>query len=170
MWHQNGTGDQVADCVAVCGLLEIDSQWKMRAMAISGTEPVDELTATLAAIRTESGVSLLALAERSPILLVFLRHFGCSFCRKAISDVAELRDKLAELGVRPVFVHLGTTEIAKAHFDFYGLNEVERINDPGAAIYQHPAFALRRVNPWWHLVNPAVWAGWLRRMTTTRFG
>src|SRR6266702_114370 len=131
-------------------------------MTTSGTGPAEDVATTLAAIRTESGANLLDLAEGSPVLLVFLRHFGCSFCRKAISDVAELREELASRGVRPVFVHLGTAEIAKAHFDYYGLSDVERVNDSGATIYQHPLFALRRVNPWWHLVNPAVWAGWLK--------
>jgi len=131
-------------------------------MGTSGTEPVDEVAATLASIRTESGASLLELAERSPVLLVFLRHFGCSFCRKAISDVAELREELANRGVRPVFVHLGPAELAKVYFDYYGLSEVERVNDPEAAVYQHPVFALSRMNPLWHLVNPAVWVGWLK--------
>jgi AhpC/TSA family len=134
----------------------------MLAMSTSGTEPIDEVAATLAAIRTESGASLLSLAEASPVLLIFLRHFGCSFCRKAISDVAELRSELQNRGVRPIFVHLGTSEIAKAHFDYYGLSDVERVNDLGAAIYQHPVFALGRTNPLFQALNPVVWVGWLK--------
>lgn len=31
---------------------------------------------SLAAIRTADGISLAALSRRSPVLLVFLRHFG----------------------------------------------------------------------------------------------
>jgi thiol-disulfide isomerase/thioredoxin len=131
-------------------------------MASAAAGPDDDVAAALSAVRTESGVSLLELTEASPVLLVFLRHFGCSFCRKAISDVAELAPELERRGVRPVFVHLGTAEIAKAHFDYYGLSDVERVNDPEALVYRLPVFALRRVNPWWHLVNPAVWVGWLK--------
>jgi hypothetical protein len=131
-------------------------------MTASATGPIDEVAAALAAVRTESGANLLTLAEASPVLLIFLRHFGCSFCRKAISDVAELRPELERRGVQPVFVHLGTPELAKAHFDYYGLSNVERVNDPGAAVYRHPVFGLGRVNPWWHVVNPVVWAGWLK--------
>jgi hypothetical protein len=96
-------------------------------MMASGEEPVDEVAAALATIRTESGASLLELAEASPVLLVFLRHFGCSFCRKAISDVADLREELEMRGVRPVFVHLGPPELAKVYFEYYGLGEVERV-------------------------------------------
>ena len=127
-----------------------------------GTSPAEELVEALSSIHTESGASLLSLVEASPVLLVFLRHFGCSFCRKAISDVAELTPELMRRRVRPVFVHLGTPEIAKAHFDYYGLSEVERVHDPDATIYRHRVFALGRVNPWRHLVNPAVWMGWLK--------
>lgn len=125
------------------------------------SSPAD-LADTLAEIQTESGASLLALTGSSPVLLIFLRHFGCSFCRMTISQIGELRGDLSARGVRPVFVHLGTPEVAQAHFDFYGLSDVERIHDPQAGIYQNAIFKLRRVNPWWHLVNPVVWFGWLK--------
>jgi peroxiredoxin len=131
-------------------------------MTTAATGPENEMATMLASVHTESGADLLALAQASPVLLVFLRHFGCSFCRKAISDVAELGPELGKRGVRPVFVHLGTPEFAKVFFDYYGLNDVERVSDPGATVYQLPVFGLPRVNPMWHLVNPAVWAGWLK--------
>lgn len=122
----------------------------------------DDLAMILNSIKTESGLNLLSLTAESPVLLVFLRHFGCSFCRKTISDIAELNPELRSRGVRPVFVHLGTPEIAKAHFNFYKIPQVERINDPQAAIYQCPAFGLSRSSPWLTLVNPFVLAGWLK--------
>jgi peroxiredoxin len=122
----------------------------------------DDVAGTLASIDTESGANLLALAEASPVLLIFLRHFGCSFCRQAISDVANLRGELDQRGVRPVFVHLGTPERAKPFFDYYGIGDVERVSDPNAAVYRHPVFQLSRINPWLTLVQPAVWVGWLK--------
>ena len=117
---------------------------------------------TIASIRTESGASLLALTEETPVLLVFLRHFGCSFCRMTISQIGELQEELRSRGVRPVFVHLGSPEIAKAHFDFYELSDVERIHDPEASIYRSDTFGLGQQNPWWQLVNPFVIFGWLK--------
>jgi len=123
---------------------------------------VDVLATALASIQTESGANLLTLAEESPVLLVFLRHFGCSFCRQAISDVADLRDELAKRRVRPVFVHLGPPELAKVYFDYYGLNDVERVSDPEAVAYQLPVFGLGRKSPLAQALNPVVWAGWLK--------
>jgi hypothetical protein len=131
-------------------------------MAIPTTSLTDETARALVSIRTESGANLLTLAEQSPVLLVFLRHFGCSFCRKAISDVAELRAELEKRGVRPVFVHLGPADLARVYFDYYKIGDVERVCDPEAKIYQSAAFGLRKVNPWWHLVNPIVIFGWLK--------
>jgi hypothetical protein len=131
-------------------------------MTTPGPEPMYDVAAALAAVRTESGATLLELAEASPVLLVFLRHFGCSFCRKAISDVAELRGELAKRGVRPVFVHLGPADLAKVYFEYYGIGDVERVCDPAAAVYRLPAFALGRKNPLGQALNPVVWAGWLK--------
>jgi peroxiredoxin len=131
-------------------------------MTIASTNSTDEVAQTLAGIRTESGANLLALAEASPVLLVFLRHFGCSFCRQAISDIAELRGELDNRGVRPVFVHLGTPERAKPFFDYYGIGDVERVSDPEATVYQNPVFAISRIHPVLTLFQPSVWVGWLK--------
>src|ERR1700760_3247154 len=128
-------------------------------MTDAGRDSGDEVAQTLASIRTESGASLLALAEASPVLLIFLRHFGCSFCRQAISDVADLRGELERRGVRPVFVHLGTPERGKPFFDYYGIGDVERVSDPSGAVYRHPMFQLARINLWVTLVQSAVWIG-----------
>src|SRR5271168_1109890 len=123
-------------------------------IAGAGRDSSDEVARTLASIRTESGASLLGLAEASPVLLIFLRHFGCSFCRQAISDVADLKDELARRGVRPVFVHLGTPERAKPFFEYYGIGDVERVSDPEAKIYRDPMFALPRMHPALTLLQP----------------
>src|SRR5258707_14244654 len=124
-------------------------------MVDSGTNSVDETARVFASIRTESGASLLALAEASPVLLVFLRHFGCAFCRQAISDVAGLKGELDARGVRPVFVHLGTPERAKPFFEYYGIGDVERVSDPEAKVYQLPVFAISRVHPALTLFEPS---------------
>jgi thiol-disulfide isomerase/thioredoxin len=141
---------------------QVDSGLRKNLMATSMTDPGDGDAAALAAVRTESGASLLELEQQSPVLLVFLRHFGCSFCRKAISDVAELGSELAQRGVRPVFVHLGPPELAKVYFEYYRLNDVERINDPEAVVYKLPIFGLGRKNPFLQAFNPTVLAGWFK--------
>ena len=131
-------------------------------MVSAGSANTVETAKTFASIRTESGATLLELAQATPVLLIFLRHFGCSFCRQAISDVADLRDELDRRRVRPVFVHLGTPERAKPFFDYYKIGDVERISDPEAKIYQLPEFQLSKMHPALNLLLPKVWVGWLK--------
>ena len=131
-------------------------------MTSAGSNSANDVAGTLASVHTESGRNLLELAEASPVLLVFLRHFGCSFCRQAISDLADLKDELAKRAVRPVFVHLGTPERAKPFFDYYGIGDVERVSDPEAKVYQLPMFAISRIHPVLTLFQPAVWMGWFK--------
>ncbi len=134
----------------------------MAALTTATPQPDDSLACLLASARTESGTDLLTLAHSTPILLIFLRHFGCPFARQTVADIAELQPQLLARNVRPVFIHLATPELARHYFDFYGLQTVERISDPEATLYRAPTFALPQQNPAWHLVNPAVWYGWLR--------
>jgi len=121
-----------------------------------------DLASSLGGFYTESGRSLLDLIDESPVLLVFLRHFGCSFCAMALDRVSQLRPQIEAKGVRPVFVHLGSPERAKPYFDYYKLSDIERISNPDATLYQLQAFALSRTNPYLHPFNPAVWKGWLK--------
>ena len=130
-------------------------------MSIAPSESSD-FAASLSGFLTETGRSLLDLVDESPVLLVFLRHFGCSFCAMALDRVSQMRSQIEAKGVRPVFVHLGSPERARPYFDYYHLSDIERISNPDATLYQLPAFALSRTNPYLHLFNPAVWRGWLK--------
>ena len=121
-----------------------------------------ELLAALGEFRAESGRSLLEILDESPVLLVFLRHFGCSFCRQTLDQVSQLRSQIESRGVKPVFVHLGSPERAKPYFDYYQLSDIERVSNPDGSLYRHPVFDLSRIHPVSHLFNPSVWRGWLK--------
>src|SRR5580698_9393872 len=128
---------------------------------LESVEP-SNLADSLREFYTEAGLSLLDLVDESPVLLVFLRHFACAFCAQTLDRVAHVRLQIEAKGVRPVFVHLGSPERAKPYFDYYNLSDVERISNPQATLYQLPAFALSRTNPYLHFLNPTVWKGWLK--------
>jgi peroxiredoxin len=105
--------------------------------------------------RDQHGKSLAELSKAGPVLTLFLRHFGCPFCREALADVAERREKLRAEGVGVAVVHMGTDAEAVAVFTQYGLADdaVSRISDPEANLYR--AFGLRRGNLW-QLFGPYV--------------
>jgi peroxiredoxin len=132
---------------------------------VLNAQPTDSQATNVATVlgqyRTESGRTLLELVDESPVLLVFLRHFGCSFCRQTLDDVSQIRKQIEGRGVRPVFVHLGTPERAKPYFDYYHLSDIERVSDPEASLYASPAFQVPRKNVLTQFLVPAVWKGWL---------
>ena len=101
-----------------------------------------------------AGSPLRSLDPDSPSLVVFLRSFGCTFCREAMADVAAARPRIQSEGAQIAFVHGGSPDEAAPWFAKYGLGDVTIVSDPGLAHYR--AFGLERLNvP--ALVDPQVW-------------
>ena len=95
----------------------------------------------LAAYASQNGRTLTELASR-PLFLVFLRHFGCTFCREAVDTIAKQRHEIESGGSKLAFVHLGTEEKAQWFFKPYNLLDVPRFIDAEGRLYQ--AFGLLR--------------------------
>ena len=104
-------------------------------------EPV-ALDAALYERRLGDGRSLREATDDEPRLFVFLRHFGCTFCREALADLAEQRERLEADGTRLVLVHMSPEPDAGAFFARYGLGDVDRVGDPERRLYR--AFGLQR--------------------------
>jgi peroxiredoxin len=92
--------------------------------------------------RSQYGESIASLSDRSPVLVVFLRHSGCTFCREALQDLAEQRSRIESKGIQMVLVHMGDAESGQSLFESYGLGDVHRISDPNCELYR--AYDLRR--------------------------
>lgn len=93
---------------------------------------------------TNEGESLSAISLEQPVLLVFLRHFGCTFCREALADIAEKRSVIESMGVRIVFVHMTKEDIAEKYFQRFDLSGATHISDPDCNYYA--AFGLVKGN------------------------
>jgi peroxiredoxin len=96
----------------------------------------------LNAYTSQSGQTLGTLIAERPVFLVFLRHFGCTFCREAVAEISEKRGAIERQSALLAFVHLGTEEKAQWFFKPYGLLDVPRFSDPQGQLYQ--AFGLVR--------------------------
>jgi len=99
----------------------------------------------LGEIRASSCQTLGELSDGRSVLVVFLRHLGCTFCREALADIARRREAIESEGVRIVLVHMGTDEQAETLFRRYGLADVARVSDPQQRLYE--AFELQRARP-----------------------
>lgn len=102
------------------------------------------------------GRSLAVLAKR-PTLIVFLRHFGCTFCREALADLQLQRREIESSGRQIAVVYMSSSDDGDKFLTRYDLTDIIQISDPTRRLYR--AFALKRGNPW-QLFGPAVfWRG-----------
>ena len=84
---------------------------------------------------TSSNTNLKALSDEKPVLLVFLRHFGCVFCKEAMADLAKLQNEIKDKNISLAFVHMAEQKIAKEYLDNFGLGECVHISDPDCKYY-----------------------------------
>jgi hypothetical protein len=84
--------------------------------------------------RDQAGRSLAALSSEQPVLLVALRHFGCTFCRETLASIAAERARVEGNGVRIAILHPASAEAAEAPLARAGLADLPAIADPDNAI------------------------------------
>lgn len=104
--------------------------------------------------KTNRGISLDALSRQSPVLLVFLRQTGCTFCREALADIAAQRREIEASGTTIVLAHMLSPERSRQVLGKYGLNDLHQACDPDRALYR--AFGLR-CGGLRMLFGPKVW-------------
>lgn len=102
----------------------------------------DQLASVIETKRTKDGVDLATLSLLSPVLVVFLRHAGCMFCRETVAEIARLRPSLEDAGVRIVLVHHGRSATMEQMLRKKGLGGLDTIYDSDRSLYS--AFGLRR--------------------------
>jgi peroxiredoxin len=112
--------------------------------------------------RSQHGMSIAELSTDTPVMLLFLRHRGCTFCREALADLSGQLEQLRAANVTPAIVFMGQHETAAEFFDSYGLGNVHRISDPECELYRaydlgrgklHQLFGL---SVWWSGFKAAV--------------
>ena len=112
-------------------------------------------------IPTNSGKTLGELSREKPVLLVFLRHFGCIFCREAMKDIAAKRKSFEEKNIHIVLVHMADNETAESYFKNYKLDGINYISDPECRYYAAFGLVKGSFNQLFGLKN------WLRGIEVT---
>jgi len=93
---------------------------------------------------TNNGKSLSELNSKTPVLLVFLRHFGCVFCREALDEISVIKPKIQEKGFLLVFVHMSDEVHANLYFERFNLQNCLHICDPTMQFYER--FGLKKAS------------------------
>lgn len=100
---------------------------------------------TLNYMWTNQERSVAEASRESPVLLIFLRHFGCTFCREALTDIAKTQDEIAAAGAKLLFVHMADNKTAEEYFERFEIRGPEHVSDPACRFYQ--AFGLAKGTP-----------------------
>jgi peroxiredoxin len=95
----------------------------------------EQLAELLAGMTTNDGSSLNEHLAKKPIMLVFLRSFGCTFCREALMDISKRRKEIEKLGSKLVFVHMASFEEGNTYLNKYKLNNATHVSDPECRFY-----------------------------------
>ncbi len=90
----------------------------------------------------QEDVSLYELSHKQPIMLVFLRHFGCTFCREMLLEISKNKKHIEDKGVKIIFIHQLSVCEANQYFEKYNLQNVSSVSDPELMLYK--GFYLQR--------------------------
>ena len=82
-----------------------------------------------------SGMNLDQLSMDKPVFLVFLRQFGCIYCKEALSDVRNILSELDKREISLVLVHMSSLEDSKQYLSKFGLENALQISDPECLLY-----------------------------------
>jgi peroxiredoxin len=107
----------------------------------------------LGVYRNGDGEDLLTLSAQGPLLIVFLRHAGCTFCREAMGDLAAVKRRIDERGSDLVVVQMGSDREGAELAQRFGLRPGQVVSDPSRRLYR--TFELRR-GSLWELFGPKV--------------
>lgn len=130
----------------------------------SQAPPTDDTLPSAEALsgsKTQHGDNLTDLSNRGPVLLVALRHFGCTFCKETLADLKAQLPLIRQKGITPVLVHMADEPTAAEYLNHYGLAHLPRISDPACILYR--SLGLRRAG----FSQVFGWRSWVRGAAAT---
>lgn len=105
-------------------------------------------------VRTSQNITLDQLSKDHNVLLVFVRHFGCTFCRETVSEIAKIDDAIKGKNLTLVFVHMSDPAYGDEFFSKYYEHPVHHISDPARLLYK--SLNLKR-GTLYQLFGPMTW-------------
>lgn len=105
-----------------------------------------------AACRISSDETLADAADSRLLVLVFLRHFGCTFTRQLLRNLERIHDDARSHGAELVLVHMLPN--GAEHPYLPGHSAVTRIADPHRELYRAFGLAQGGIR---ELLGPRVW-------------
>ena len=101
-----------------------------------------EISELLDFYETNNGESLKVLSDNQPVMLVFLRHFGCTFCKETLWFIQKLRPEIEGKGTKIILVHMHDERKAMEELKKHNLQDLDAVSDPESMLYK--GFHLKR--------------------------
>jgi len=114
--------------------------------------PPADLHDAAAKFRLSTGESLESASQAGLLVLVFLRHFGCTFTRQILRGLEETHQAALAHGARLVLVHMLPDGGEERYLT--NRNGIDRVSDPHCELYH--AFGLKKGGIR-ELLGPRVW-------------
>jgi hypothetical protein len=117
----------------------------------AGVEPLS-VSSAAESYMLSSGETLEKASQQQLVILVFLRHFGCTFTRQLLRGLEHLEAQAEKRQARLVLVHMLQSGKETQYIGDH--TEIARIADPRCELYR--AFGLGKAGIW-ELFGPRVW-------------
>ncbi|MEM7645535.1 MAG: hypothetical protein AAF203_01385, partial [Pseudomonadota bacterium] len=49
-------------------------------------------------------------SQKEGLLIIFVRHRGCTFCRESLANLSKVKTSILEKGIKPIVIHMGAPE------------------------------------------------------------
>lgn len=95
-----------------------------------------EFVDVLNSFKSQNGQTFAELSAAAPVMLIFLRHLSCPFCRRVLRDVASVRKKIEGRGVTIAFVHMAEEAEAMKLFKHFRIHDLPRFSDKRRQLYR----------------------------------
>jgi len=107
--------------------------YKMKTTQESAPKKFNDL---IKLIKTNNGESLFEISHQSRVLLVFIRHFGCTFCRETVSEISKLDSQIKDKSLKLIFVHMSDPSFGDEFFAKYYSYPISHISDPQRSLFR----------------------------------
>jgi hypothetical protein len=114
-----------------------------------------------------NGQTLSGMSRDQSVLIVFLRHAGCTFCRETLDELSKRREEWTSKNIQPVVVHMGSEAEGRTMMERFGLSDVPTISDPECRLFR--AYALPR-GSLWQLFGWRIWVEGFRTAILKGYG
>jgi hypothetical protein len=136
------------------GVFKRESDPRVRLTSGNATSDIAPESHLLPVPKSSNGKPIDALSEERPILLVFIRHAGCTFCRETLKVLASRLSSIRDLGLEPIVVHMSPLGEGEQLMSRYGLQGLVHVSDPSCSLYRHYQMGRGTVS---QLFGPSVW-------------